>query len=130
MKKVLFLAVFGISSVSMAAATCPSENQQIVCVSTPKAGDQELAANVFDSIAVCTQGSRTALVPEKNGASDIAFAKVTQRIGATTYLVQTGDVDFSLSISTRINSKKSPAKLRVKFKHNNIVASSTYTCER
>ena len=131
MKTIAFSVVFLLTSMSFASATCPPQSQKVAtCVSTPKAGDHEIAAGVFDSIAICTQGSKTILVPEKNGESEGLEAKVTARMGGTTYLVKSADVDFALSVTTGIRSRTSPAQFKVDFKSVKIVASSTYTCTR
>lgn len=131
MKTLIFSIAFALSSTALASAICPSQTQKVaICLSTPMAGDQEVAANVFDSIAICEQGSDSILVPEKDGESESTVAEVTRRIGGTTYLIQTADMDFSLLVVTGINSQKSPAQLRLDLKGNSIVASSTYTCTR
>jgi len=128
---IIFTAVFAISSVSFAAATCPSQTDTVaICKSTPQKGDQEVAASVFDSIAVCAQDSTTSLVLEKNGQSEAAEAIVEPRTGATTYRIETSDVDFSLSITVGRNPKALPAKLNVNFKTAKVDATSTYTCAK
>lgn len=129
MKTIIFTVVLASTSISMASATCPVQAETLAsCKSTPQNGDQEIAAGVFDSIAVCKQDSTTSLVLEKNGASESAPAKVDDRVGASTYTIDTGDVDFALTIVVAPRAKTLPAKLKINFKAAKLEATSTYTC--
>lgn len=134
MKTVFFavaFSMFSMSSMSFAAATCPQQSDNaMVCKSTPQAGDEEVAVGVLDSIAICGQGSKTVLVLEKDGESEVAEAKVDNRAGGSSYTVSTPDVDFSISVTGAIRGNTLPAKFTINIKSNNIVASSTYTCKR
>lgn len=131
MKIVIALAAL-LTSISFASASCPQGTQTVAtCLSTPKAGEKDtVAATMLDSITICTDGTQAILVPEKNGQSDNAVAKVTQRAGGTTYTIETSDIDFSLTVTTGTNSRTSAAKLKIDFKSNNLSATSSYTCKR
>jgi hypothetical protein len=131
MKKIIFLTAFILSSVSSIsmAANCPANTKkEKTCLSTPQAGDAEIAANVFDSVTICSQGTTSILVFEKNGTSENAEATVTARMGGTSYEVKAGDVDFTLTTVSRIINKKIPAKLVVNYTTAKVVAASTYSC--
>ena len=130
MKKMIVLALFSLSFASFASETCPAKTQQVAtCLSTPKSGDQKVAANIFDSITICSQGAKSILIMEKNGESDSREAKVTRRMGGTSYLIQEPDVDFTLSVTTGLNGNAMPAHLKIEFKAPELIASSTYSCK-
>lgn len=131
MKKIVFTAVLAISSISMGSATCPSEAETLAsCKSTPKNGDYKIAASAFDSIAVCKQDSTVSLALEKNGKSENAEAKVDIKMGASTYTIESDDLDVALTIIVARDSKALPANLKISFKATKVDATSTYTCAR
>jgi len=129
MKTIIFASIMVLSSLGM-AATCPSGSQLVKsCKSTPKTGDEDVAASTFDSIAICSLGSQPLIAVEKGGQQDVTKATAQIRMGGTTYSVTAGDVDFSLSVVTGILSKKAPARFTINYKQVNLKASSTYTCQ-
>ena len=128
---VILAITFAFTSASFASAVCPIDmKKQETCLSTPKPGDQDAAANIFSSIAVCTQGSINYLVFEKDNRSDKAAVTVSSDSNQSTYSVQEADVKFSLSIPNQVSDKAVPAKFTVNFTKANIFVSSTYTCTR
>lgn len=129
--KIIMIVAALLTSISLASASCPQGTKTLAtCLSTPGPGDNEVAAAMLDAISICSQGTQIILVPQKNGESDQAVAKVTQRAGGTTYVIETSDIDFSLTVTTATNSKTSAAKLKIDFKSNNLTATSSYTCKR
>jgi hypothetical protein len=131
MKFIVFLTVSALASVSM-AATCPAGTQKVMtCKSTPKAGENDVSADAFDSILVCSKGAKAAsLTMVKDGKSESLDAIVTVRMGGTSYTVETEDVNVQLSVTTGIRSKTSPAQFTLDYKVANMVAKSSYTCSR
>lgn len=113
------------------AATCPLDSQTVrSCKSTPEAGDQELAAGTFDSIAICSQEGKTLMAFEKGGQQEVTEAQVQVRTGGISYSVDTKDVEFSLSVTSGIPSAATiPAHFTVNFKQASLKASSTYSCQ-
>jgi len=131
MKTMIFSSLMVLSSISVAAATCPQNTQTVyTCKSTPTAGDEEVASTMLDSISICSKGNETLMLVEKNGEADMALATVDMRMGGTSYTLKTPEMDFSLSVVTGILDKTSPARFTLHLKAANISASSTYTCVR
>lgn len=129
MKTIIFASVFALSSISLAAAHCPSSSETIkLCVSAPQSNDQAIAAETFDSIAICSQAPETLLVLEKGGDIETTSAKVDARVGATTYTVESKDNDYSLSLPVTGHAIQQ-ARFTVLFKEANLSASSTYECK-
>jgi len=131
MKNLIAILPLLISQAVFATASCPNSTQTTkICLSTPKAGDEEIASSVLDSIAVCSKGSDTILVMEKAGDSQDAKAKVTSTVGGINYAINTSDVNFVLGMATGIRpSATKLARLTVTLKAAKISASSTYTCK-
>ena len=131
MKTLISLFALLSSSLVLAAATCPQgSTTHKVCTSTPKAGDNDMAAQVFDSIAVCSKGQKVVLVMEKNGESQAAPATAEVRMGGTSYNVKADDgVTMSLSFVTGTRYPSTTAKFTVNFTQANLSSSSTYTCK-
>jgi opacity protein-like surface antigen len=122
-------AVTAMSSFAF-AATCPPQSQTVKsCRSTPAAGDQDFAARVFDSIAVCTQGSKVFMAFEKSGKQDVAEAKSQIRAGGSSFAVNAGGQVFSLSFTTGTATPSKRARFSVDFKQAGVQGSSTYTCQ-
>jgi hypothetical protein len=127
-----FLSLFLVCSFftfTAQAANCPANTKQLKnCLSTPVAGDNDVAAQTFDSIAICQKGKAFGLAFEKNGEQEVSDVKVTLRAGATSYTANAGDVAFSLE--TIVNGKKANnAKLTINFKAAKLVTASTYSCQ-
>jgi hypothetical protein len=127
----LVLGAFASSTV-FASAKCPNGTQTIkVCDSTPRAGDQEVASGVLDSIAICDRDGKAVLAMEKSGQTKDALAKVSVKMGGTSYTVSAGGVEFVLSMTTgTAPAPTKPAKLTVNFKKAGISASASYTCKK
>jgi hypothetical protein len=131
LKTIIFLSVFTLGSVSMADATCPANSTKLmVCKPAPKAGDNEVAVTVFDSISVCQSGSDALLSLEKDGEQSTDYAEVSVRMGGTSYMLTSEDVSTTLSVTTGIASKTAPARLDIEFKTAQLKASATYSCKR
>jgi hypothetical protein len=130
MKAVIVMAILAATSISF-ATNCPSNMKTVAsCKSTPKAGDSDAASQVLDSIAVCSQGASTVVVLEKNGESQTGEAKVEQRAGGVSYVLDAGDTAFALSYATGIRPQtQQEAQFSVLMKAADISVSSTYTCE-
>jgi hypothetical protein len=129
MKAILFFALILGSSLSFAEVKCPDKTDTLrICKSTPQAGDSEVAIDTMDEIAICASGKRVQLVLEKNGESEADEAKVISRAGATTYSINAGDTEFSLTTIVSRN-KENNAKFSIQMKAANIIATSTYSCK-
>jgi len=131
MKSLIALVTCLAASMAMAAAQCPPGSSTVVnCHSTPEASDAIVAAEVFDSIAVCARRGQTKLVFEKNGESDVSVAQVVSRAGGTTYSVQANDIEFRLSVVAGTSSPVTRARFSLVLTSAGVASTSTYTCSR
>lgn len=126
----LFLACSIFTMTARAATSpCPADSKVVKnCLSTPQKGDAEIAAQTFDSIAICQKGKAIGLAFTKNGEQSVGDAKVISRTGGASYSVKLDDTEFSLS--TIVNGKQSNnATFSINFLAAKVKASSTYSCK-
>lgn len=119
-----------------APSNCPSGSaRSYYCKSTPKKGDNQIAADSWHGITICQKrGLEALLIFEVNGVYNDADAQVVQAAGATRYTLMADEgTRFTLSVTGGIrNTKNIPARYTIEFIQAKppIAASSTYTCER
>lgn len=131
MKALVLILAFGFSSASLAAATCPQDMKMVtLCKSTPEPNDHEIAANILDSIAICSKGNQAYMVAESNGdMMEATPAKVDSRAGGISYTINLEGVMMSISFAT--GTPPAPTKkARFSMQVTSETISSTYTCTK
>ena len=129
--KFLILALLATLPAAAMANECPANTElQLKCKSTPKKGDNEFAAEMFDSINVCRGTETAALIVTKDKKSEtVKVDYIEDRMGGTTYRIVAEDVDFTFSAPV-VFAKEFPATFGVEFNDAGLKGSSTYTCAR
>lgn len=134
MKTLIFSLVL-LSTSAFAGSLCPAgTNQTDVCISTPQAGDQQLASEFAKKITVCASSIKHYLIVETSSTTKPQVMPVsgTRRAGGDSYVFKSTDVDlvFNIVRSARPTADRStPAKLKLLFNGVGLSASSTYKCQ-
>ena len=126
MKAVLFSMICMTSVFSFAAAECPKDSQSVLtCTSTPGQTDQKKASIVFDSLALCAQGSTTTMVMVVEGDGDSSneiVSKITVRPDGTDFEAFEPKMIMTLSVPA------DPKASQLFIDLDGGVMSSAYTC--
>lgn len=116
------------------ASICPQSSELVhVCKSTPKKGDHELAAGLFEAMTVCQAGREATLALKAKGKVVTGTVdEVQSMVGGVSYKVKTETFNFTFNIPVGIRSKKSKAKLLVESTQMTDLPAmtSTYSCVR
>lgn len=130
MKMMIALTTLAMSSSAFASIpNCPRGSQEVLnCLSTPKKGDFEVAAEMFDAIKVCQKGDKATMIFSIRDEGQKMPATIEMRMGGTTYSAQADDAVFSLSVPV-IPGDEIPATYMVKL-GSGMKVTSTYTCQR
>ena len=130
MKTKLVLTVLSILAIAgVSEAACDSGAQSVIkCISTPQAGDHEVAIAMVQKIDICKMGDKTFIALEADGSSASEPTSPTVRVGATTYPI--GDLG-NLSIGTTPSPKGGRyAKFNMNMNNGSgDVLSATFACK-
>jgi hypothetical protein len=130
MKFITLAAVTLLAFSAQARSSASCEWEQVAkCVSTPKSGDSIVAAEILDSILICnTRNGAGLLLVKKGQKPEFSEVEVQPRPGATSYILNAGNVVFTLSVNNINVNKTKSARFYVAIE-GQPTADSTYTCK-
>ncbi len=131
MKTILTIFLFALTTTSMAATICPKGSQTLyTCTSNPQPGDQDFAARLFDTLAICKDASGTLMAFDKNKKTEHVQARTVTKPDGANYTGEAKGVELSLSVTTVAQGHVNSARLVINIKQAGVRAASTFDCKK